>query len=302
MKNEQPYFNSRALFSGICLSYVYVKSGSMFWVAYIIGTILGVTLLNSVKITHNKYIKALVGSVLAYLSMTILINMAHTLYLENTPLWLITIFSGVMLACLVKSEKKPYKKVLNIFFVYSLILFGLKILTLAPQVKLDHFRPLLVSDLSSVWWTSIVVSLAGVVPILSFNDLHDKKSVNFSYLLSMVTVLTVSFLAVGVLGLKEVIIYRYPEYMMFKKINILDFISNVDHIFSFVIILDLMFTIRAGIKSSCELGSNFKYLSLIGVSILSYITCNLNYPLLLIYNFFPYILIFLLILLIIPKK
>ena len=45
------------------------------------------------------------------------------------------------------------------------------------------------------------------------------------------------------MGLKEATFYIYPEYILFKRIEILDFISNVDSVFFFIIILDLLLSL-----------------------------------------------------------
>ena len=145
-------------------------------------------------------------------------------------------------------------------------------------------------------------AILGVVPIMSLNDLKEKRSIICNYLISSLTILTVSFLAISVLGSMEVKLYRYPEYIVLKKIEFLNFVNNVDSFFNFAIILDLVFTTSAGIRN-IEIDSKYiKVFLVLFIGIITHLACKENWILLLIYKYIPFVLIILLILLLIPKK
>jgi len=163
-------------------------------------------------------------------------------------------------------------------------------------------HPLLKSNFKTILWGGILYAIIGIVPILTLNDTFDKKNIILNYVLSSITILVVSFLAVSVLGIKEVNIYRYPEYLVLKRVEFLDFINNVDSFFNFAIITDLLFTMANGIKAVKIDNTFIKILIPTGILAVTVYTCFTNWPLLFLYKNLPIIFIFLLIITLIPKK
>lgn len=303
MKDKTSFFTSRSLFSGITISFIFGLCGSSFWISGIVGTLLGVILLLLVKkVNNSKIVKFITGFIFATLALIVLVNMGHTMYLRDTPLFFLTIFPVICVLIMSNSKSESLIKVANIFFIYSVFLFFLKILGLYSHIELDNLHPLIPINYKNILWGSIVYMLVGVVPILALNDISDKKNTVLSYLAASITVLTVSFLAISVLGLKEVQLYRYPEYVMLKRIEFLNFVNNVDNFFNFAIITDLLFTIAFGFKNMESSSKYAKYSGVILVTILTLWLCMRSSVLLYVYEYLPFIFIFLLILLLIPKK
>ena len=303
MKDKTLFFTSRSLFPGIIISLLFGLCGSAFWMSYFIGIMLGVIILLLVKQTNNsRIVKFLTGFSFSLLALIILVNMGHTLYLRDTPLFFLTVSPVIGGLIMSTSKNKPLKKVANIFFIYSIFLFFLKILGLYSHIELENLYPLMPINYKNVILGSIIFMLSSVVPILSLNDISDKKNTIIMYLTSSITIFTVSFLAVSVLGLKEVNLYRYPEYVVLKRIEFLNFVNNVDNFFNFAIIVDLIFTMSLGFKKMDEYGKNIKYMGIIFVTILTIFICERSAILLYIYEYLPFALIFLLFLLLIPKK
>ena len=130
----------------------------------------------------------------------------------------------------------------------------------------------------------------------------NKKETIINYIISMITVITVSFLSVTVLGINEASIYRYPEYIVLKRIKLMNFISNVDNIFNFAIIADLMLTTASGLRGIETNNKFFKYIILTVSIIIITIVCDSNLPLIFLYDNLWWILLILLFLLLFPKK
>jgi len=303
MKSKMAYFNSRAFFTGIGISLICSISSTDFWISGIIGTILGVIALMLIKKkTENKIINSISGFILASIASIILVNMGHSLYLRETPVFILSIFPIIAAVIISKSGKKPLNMVLHIFFIYSIVLFFLKIAGLYLHINIENLHPLLKSNFKTILWGGILYAIIGIVPILTLNDTFDKKNIILNYVLSSITILVVSFLAVSVLGIKEVNIYRYPEYLVLKRVEFLDFINNVDSFFNFAIITDLLFTMANGIKAVKIDNTFIKILIPTGILAVTVYTCFTNWPLLFLYKNLPIIFIFLLIITLIPKK
>ena len=303
MKDKMPYFNSRALFNGIAMSYIFYTCGSGFWISEILGTILGVIVLIMVKKTNsNHFVRAFVGFVLSLLSVIVLINLGHTLYLRETPVFILAVFPIIGAFIISNSKEIPLKRTVHVLFIYSIFLFLLKIWGLYSHIKIDNLLPIYNLDIKSILWGSITYMSVGIVPVLGLNKIDDKKNIIFDYLVASLTIFTVSFLAASVLGINEVKLYRYPEYVVLKRIGFLNFINNVDSFFNFAIIIDLLFTASQGFKTFNVFDKPFKYFLVATIGILSICICSNSAKLLYVYYLLPIIFIILLFLTIVHKK
>ena len=302
-KDKLSFFTSRTFFMGITISYLFSLCGTSFWIADIFGMFLGIIVLLLVKKTNQSTIvKFIIGFVFALISLIVLVNMGHTLYLRKTPLTFMSAFAIIGALIISSGKMTSLKRIAYLFFIYSLILFIFKILGLVPHIKVINLFPMFNTNINNILLGSVVYMLISVVPILSLNEINDKKNLILTYIVASITIFTVSFLAISVLGLKEVQLYRYPEYVMLKKINFLNFVSNVDNFFNFAIILDLLFTISLGIKNMSGFGKTVKYIALVFLFILTVYVCNRCDLLIYLYENLPYIFIILLIILLFPKK
>ena len=303
MDDKMPYFSGRVLFNGIATSYLFMTCGTSTWLACIIGTILGAVILLLFKNNNCKFSKFTTGFILSFLALTILVNMGHSLYLKNTPILVLTLIPVTAIFFMSNTKKSGLKKVINVLFIYSLFLFILELLGLAPSIKMTNLMPYFQNDLKSVIVGASIFALTSVTPIIALNETMDKKNSIIYYLVSTLTVQVISFLAISVLGQKEVLLYRYPETVVLKRIEFLNFISSVDSFFTFAVIVDVLMTMYLGLKNIEGSSSSFgKYVSLITITVLVIWACYNYWPLLVIYKYFPFILIFLLFITIVPIK
>ena len=149
MNNKMAYFNGRSMFCGIGISMLFSLTGSSFWIAGILGTIIGCLLLSFVKsVNDNKIIKTIGGFILATVSLIILVNMGHSLYLKETPLSILTIGALLPIYYISRSKKGPLKKTVYIFFIYSIILFFLKIIGLYSHISIENMLPIYPIDVN----------------------------------------------------------------------------------------------------------------------------------------------------------
>lgn len=248
MKDKSTYYLSRAFFRSIGMSLIFTHSLTGFWISEIIGTIISIVLLYFIKNSRIKLIRSIVGFSISLISMILLVNMGHTLYLNETPIFILAILPVIAVFILGKCDKKAFVRTANIFFIYSLALFALKILGLIPHFSLDNLKPFNIIGIKEIIIGTLIFISISLTPVLYLSDYSNKKDVIKGYLISSFTTIVVSILAMGVLGLKEVTLYRNPEYIVLKKISLLDFVNNVDSFFNFAIILDLLFTSSLGIR------------------------------------------------------
>jgi hypothetical protein len=280
MKDKTSYFLVRSLFIGIGLSKLFELT-SFNIITFLVGFIFGFIILNTIinKIIYNKLNLILIT---IYLN-TILINLCHSLYLDNTSLILLIIFTNLVIYLISSISDKAFNILSYKLYKLSIILIILSIILLLPHIKLNNF----INTNNNYLFSSFYLGILSTYPLININ-LNNKKETIINYIISFITIFILSFIMEGVLGYKEILMYRFPEYIVFKRINILNFIYNVDNIFLFIYIIDLILASSKCIKNITDIKLN-KIVIIILISILSYIICKNSTLLNLINNYFIYI-------------
>ncbi len=303
MESRQSFFNGRALFWGFGISLLMRNTNTNFWIAELLGTAIGLIILLLVKRTNeSKIVKMLSGFSIAFLAATILVNMGGTLYLRETPTWILALF--LLLGCFIIAKSKEYslKRTLFLLFCYSIFMIVLGSIFLTKEAGMENIYPLFYFDYKGILYGALLYVLTSVTPILALNDIKDKKAVVSNYLMSSLSVIVISLLIMLVLGNKEAMLYRYPEYVLLKRIKISEFFSNVDNIFVVPMVVDLLVTISTGIRNFSVNGKYVQYILPVCLFFLvSYVSHN-GFVMVALYYYFPILLGILLFLTLIPKK
>lgn len=293
MKNRLSFFCSRIMFIGIGLSYLLNLSKTTILLAMILGTFINYLLIDKFKSKNNPL---LIFILLIYLG-TITCNLCHTLYLENTSLSFIIFFTMFIPFMISFIRREAFIKLSDNLFKCSLLIFSLTIISLIPYVDINNIRPIKLPNISNLMKATILFSASSLTPAILLGEADRTHN-----LIGNITTIILTFLIISVLGLKEACFYRYPEYVVLKRISFLDFISNVDNIFFFIILVDL--TIGLSLCYNKLIKDNRKYnitlffISIIIVNIIAFHGSLLNS----IYNLFPYYTLFLLVTTILLKK
>ncbi len=302
MGNKEAFFYSRFLFWGFGLSLILNVAGTGFWISELLGAVLSFLILALVKKTNNAlWFKRATGFIFAFLATIVIANLGGTMYLKQTPnvfLVSVPLICGFIVS---KTRETPFKKTIFILFVYSLFMFFASSGILANHVNLENLLPQ-IYDIKGVLLGAVIFILTSVTPILCLNDYKDKKSVLLNYATGALTVLVMSFLVVSVLGAKEAILYRYPEFVLLKRIKIYEFFSNVENLFVIMIVTDFISTIATGFRNMKLEGKGTSYIPLVLVIILSTIACNHSKIMTTLYWYYPILLFLLLIPTFFPKK
>ena len=173
---------------------------------------------------------------------------------------------------------------------------------LTKEAGMENIYPLFYFDYKGILYGALLYVLTSVTPILALNDIKDKKAVVSNYLMSSLSVIVISLLIMLVLGNKEAMLYRYPEYVLLKRIKISEFFSNVDNIFVVPMVVDLLVTISTGIRNFSVNGKYVQYILPVCLFFLvSYVSHN-GFVMVALYYYFPILLAILLFLTLLPKK
>ncbi len=263
------YFLGRAMFLGVGFSYIFRFSKADAWISMIIGYLLGNIIIwlydkISININYNlnnflnqrnlvnKFYKLIFFFLYLYLMLYVSIiftNFIRVYYLYNTPTWatLLLLLSISYYASL-KSEH-VILRISLILFPISLVMILFDGILLSSFVDLNSFLPLMNNSILNIFKGSIIFAILSAVPsilLLEYNVPLKTKLV--SYGISSGIILFINFFITGVLGNILINIYNYPEYMVLRRIKLLDFIENIENFASLIWYFDAFIIISLSLS------------------------------------------------------
>ena len=293
MKNRLSYFCPRSIIIGIGLSYMLSLNGASLLLVMIISFAINYFLIDKIN-TQSSSI--LILSFLIYLSV-ITCNLCHTLYLENTSLLLIVLFTLFIPFMISFIKRESFVKLSDNLFKCSLLIFTLTTISLIPYIDLNNLKPIEMPNITNMLKGIVLFSTSNLLPSLLINE-KDKKHI----LISNTTILILTFLIITVLGLKESIFYRYPEYVVLKRVKFLNFISNVDNIFFFIILVDLIIVMSLCFNKLIKNNKIYNIILFATTVLTTYLLTSSGKVLNGLYNLFPYYILISFIMTILFKK
>ncbi len=303
MKNKQGFFNSRSLFWGLGIGLIVDKVGTSFWISMILGLLMGVITLVFIRSKNkSKIVEVLSGFFFTTISLAILTFMSSTLYLNETPDLILVAVAVLGCAIISSIRSNSWKSLLGILFSVSIFLFLTSQGLLLKEIVPNNILPLFNTKLSSLLYGALVFYLYSVTPLIALNDIEDKKTLIINYISGTLSIILISLLSILVLGVNEVVMYRYPEYGLLKRIKVFEFFSNVDNVFVMIFIFDLLITGASGLKNM-NLKSKLSWVT-VSILLVFLITYLIEHAILMtaVYYYLPLFLLALLILTLIPKN
>lgn len=228
--NSTLFLLARPLFLGFGIYKIIHDVGSYFWISIIIGIILGLFInILFKKLSTIKFLKIIISIILLVYGSYSLTNAISTLYLNETPKIIILLALLLIIIYSRSKHKTTIFKVANILFIINIGLFIFTLLSLLPLVDITNFTPSNDFVLNNILLSSLYFALLSTLPYITLPDFKEKHN-NKIYLLSCIYTLLLFALIIGILGVPVASIYKYPEYIIYKKISILNIIENVQNI------------------------------------------------------------------------
>lgn len=303
--NILSYFNFRALFMGIGLSTIIINSNKYYYISIILGTIFGILFLlaNNYK-NKNKIINTISNYIIYIITFIILTNMISTMYLTNTSILYICIPIIFLLIYLLSKKEIIIYRLSNILLVINLSLFILTVLTLFEYLDFSNYN-YVPFNINKIIISSIEYALLSTTPIIvTKNNNIDNKNIIKSYIISSLTMLIIFFFTYTILGYQLINIYRYPEYIILKKVSITSAIQNIENLVSFMWLIDIFMLMSTSLnKIKYTINNNKILYILIITSIIPIIYISKYYQLIIsIYKYTPIIFLLLFIFAFIKEK
>lgn len=254
------YFNMRSLFLGVGLSKILIDAKEMFWIALILGTLIGILILKFVHIELKcKIVNTIIAAIFFAIGLMFLLNMITTMYLTEMPKFAAGI-PIILLVIYVMSKKEiTIFRISNILIVINVFLFLIMFLSLIHCIDFVNFN-FTNTPIKSVIFASLEYAIFSTVP--TFITRHKKfsdESLIKTYLISSVTMGLLFFLTYGMLGPGLIDIYRYPEYIILKEVTFFDTLANLENFISFIWIFDVIIFLISCANTIKKSVNNNKY-------------------------------------------
>lgn len=302
--NKLSYFSFRALFMGIGLSKILNSTHSYFFISIIIGTILGLLIMYLYNNTANKYISIISNLLLLIMLFTIIINMISTMYLTDMSRLMIGIPFLLLIIYQITKPNVNIYRVANILLILNLTIYIFASFSLTKYIDLTNIE-FTNFNLKTIISNSILYALFSISPYIFNKDENTIKYKSYkTYIISSITISLIFFFTISILGNSLIELYRYPEYIILKKVSFTNAIENIENIVCFMWIFDIYMLM---INSANQIKNNVSnkillYLILISSLFIAIIILKYYQLTLLMYNYSGIVLGILLILNIIFHK
>lgn len=230
--NAAQFLVSFPFFMGIGISSIIKQAESDIWLVVILGTIIGLGITYIIKklpSTENPLLSTIYSFIALFIANLLITKLVTSLYLSFTPN-IAVMLPGLLLVsyAAIKGKETIFRSSIFLLVMF-LILFIFSALTLTPAIKIDHFLPLLTKPVKNILSASLNFAIFSTTPLLILPNIKEKLNYK-TYLLSCLTLFFIIICTYGNLGNEIAKIYRYPEYMVFKKISVLNIIENIENI------------------------------------------------------------------------
>ena len=248
MKKNKEYlsltnFFSKALFLGIGISKVLIDAKESAIFSIILGTIFGTIILfilNKLSFYKCNGIRKLIMFIIIYILLVIglteFTTLISSIYLIDIKKYILMLPTLAVILYMNSKSIEVHYKVSSMLYGLSFTIFIIAFFSLAPQIDYLNLLPLFNVSFKKILFTSLEFTLFSVVPNILLGGLDIKKDNKIikRYLISNLLLSLVILVTQGILSIELVRMFKFPEYIVLKKISLLDFINNVENIISFI--------------------------------------------------------------------
>lgn len=301
MNSKLNYFITRFSFLGIGYYLLYKNSKQDSYIPIILGTLLGIGILYILNLIDQKCDKNkrlykiifnFINMYFILIAFTLLPLFVTSFYLVHTPVLALTIPFLLSSLYTLKKGKKILYNLSNLLYPVSIIFILLAALSLIQYVKVTSYLPILNTSNQNILTSTLFFTAMSSIPnMLSLNHGIEFKIVLKNYLISSVILLMEAVITIGCIEPTLISVYSFPEYVVLKRVTILDFIENIENILSIIWYCDIYFVITTCFANLKENINNklIYYTSILFPFILATTYFSRNYvKVLILFNNYPY--------------
>lgn len=293
------YYLTRVFFLGLIFSFIISKSGNDALLSCIIGSIIGcifIFILNKASLDNPFYhfLKIILYLIFLLVGCFVLEIYINDFFLIQTPKYIIIVPTIILCIYTSFKKRKTIKHAAFILFFLSITIYILTIFFLMNIIDYNNIFPMFIQKPCNILRSSLMFASLSTMPhiLLKKENIPLKKHLKY-YLITSVLMLITCFIIIGALSSEVTKIYRFPEYIVLKRIKIFNSIENVENILCTIWYIDYFMFLCLLFKNIYEEVKENKiifYILIISVVfITSVFLANIYYPIMFIYHNLDYI-------------
>jgi len=226
------YLLPKVLFLGFGFKLMINIAGTNAPISIAIGTFIGLGvnfILSHVIHRMHRLIILLYSLILLIIGLILLSQMVVRIYLDLSPIWYVLVPMLFLIFYTSTKDEITIYRVTSILVVFQVGLILLSFLSLIPSI--DTHNLIGVNDFNgmSIMTASLIFAFLSCSPYILLTDF--KKQYQYKpYLISCLCLFVFTLLIVGVLNVNVALLFDYPEYVLFKSINVLGFLENIENV------------------------------------------------------------------------
>lgn len=306
------FFLTRSLFLGGCFSLLVNISKNAMIVSGVIGMLVGyflLYLLYKMKSSVSNILKVFIVIAILLINTLSSSMLTSNYLLIKTPTLLILLFFYFVLWYGKNKKMEVIARVSEIVIALSIICYVLGYIGIFPNIKISSMLPIMNSSFINVLKGIVIFVAASLLPnilLLDYKEDMRFKDVSIGYILGTISILLIMFFILTIYGSELSSIARFPEYLILKKVNIMNYITNLENVLVMEWIVNILmcclFSIKVLYKCLRKVKPLF-YIIVIGIILLCELFLFKNYQyVLFIKNYIYYICFGLVILSLIFRK
>lgn len=245
------HFFSKALFLGIGVAKILMDARESAIFSMILGTLFGAIILwfiNKLNYYNMNNFKKIIMFILIFILFIIgineMTNLISSIYLIDSNHFFIMLPLILVILYMNSKNININLKIAHMLVYFFDGFFIVSLLSLLPEIDTLNYLPLFNVSFKKILFTSFEFALFSVIPNILYGGIKPNfktEKLNFKiikhYLFSNLIIIAMILTTQGVLGIELVDLFKFPEYVVLKKISLLDFINNIENILSFCIMV-----------------------------------------------------------------
>lgn len=299
-------FLCRVLYFGLGISSILAIANNFTLISYAIGFIIGLILLIlMLNLDWEGFFKSIIGKIVIICLGLFMINnclvssaiLGSNFYLINTPPLLIIIPIFILILYGVKKGIATTLRLSDILIFGSVMIGFLAVISIFKNIDFNNYLPINIPNKKDTFkciFSSMVYSVSPIILELSLlkKDEVNKKAILGGYVTGSLTILLMILCILGIFSGKFAQLFRYPEYILLKKVNLFNQFEHLETFLSILWFNDLLITsLIAGLLINKVF--NGKWLYIVGILHLCFVYfffINNYQHILLLYHYTFYIL------------
>lgn len=263
------HFFSKVFFLGIGFSKILTLASESTIFSLIFGTVIGsviIILINKLNFRTDNKLRNIIMFIILYIFFIIiaseLINMISNVYLMNTNKYLILFPLLLTILYLNTKDIEVHFKISNILHFIDMIIFTTCFLCILPQLKILNYLPIFNTSIKNVWIASLEFALYSSIPNILFGGINynyedREKDILKNYIKSSILLIMMFLIIQGAMGIELINLFKYPEYIVLKRINLFNTFNNLENIFSFIWIFLIYIYLSISSKEMYDISNKF---------------------------------------------